>query len=113
MTFFGGFSEEHIPTFEEGVVECESCRKCPGRLIKDLNILCISCKHFRGIYKPYHMSDEWGVHVVCDDVVRLGAITRDSIMLNCFSFEPIVSEDNCNGDCEHCESHTEWKEWVV
>ena len=73
--------------------------------------ICQDCSHRKGYFITHPKSGEAGiVGVVCERPAY--TVRYIPLQDHCVSFEPIASKDNCNGDCEHCESRTEWKEWA-
>lgn len=73
--------------------------------------ICRDCSHRKGYFITHPKSGGAGiVGVMCEPP----AYTMRYIPLPdlCMSFKPIASEDNCNGDCEHCANRDEWKEWA-
>ena len=76
-----------------------------------MRCICEDCIHRKGWFIALPKSGEGGfTGVMCEPPAY--TMRYISVPDICISFKPIASEDNCNGDCEHCESHTEWQEWA-
>lgn len=65
------------------------------------DILCVMCQYSNGIVDMGYA----GAGVYCSLLKRYTGLRVD-----CANFKSRPAE--CSGDCEHCESRTEWQEWA-